>query len=173
VPLVRVFAVAGALSAFSTLIPTLLLACGRIDLASQLDIRFALLRVSAVVSSALIFQSLMAVALALLVVFAVSPLLFFHYKQACVPADKAAMLSATWRSGAVAATALLLPLAVTIAQGVTRTTPLNFWLFFLIATSVVPMWLLALKLWAHPLAEEPLLVRAFAALAKPLRRFRV
>ena len=173
VPLVRVFAVAGALSAFSTLIPTLLLACGRIDLASQVDIRFALLRVAAVVSSALIFQSLMAVALALLVVFALSPLLFFHYKQACVPADKASMLSATWRSGAVAAMALLLPLAITIAQGVTRTTPLNFWLFFLIAASVVPMWLLALKLWAHPLAEEPLLVRAFAALSKPLRRFRV
>ena len=172
VPLVRVFAAAGALSAFSTLIPTLLLACGRIDLASQLDIRFALLRMSAAVASALIFESLMAIALALLAVFAVSPLMFFHYKKACVPADKAAMLSASWRSGAVAVTALLLPLALSVAQGVGRTTPLDFWMFFLVAASVPPIWLLALKWWAHPLAQEPILVRAYEAPAKLLRRFR-
>ncbi len=172
VPLVRVFAVAGALSSFSTLIPTLLLACGRIDLASRVDIRFALFRMTAVVASALIFRSLMAVALALLLVFALSPLPFFHYKQACVPADKAAMLSATWRSVAVAATSLLLPFTVTVAHGLARATPLSLWLFLLLAGSVVPIWLLALKWWAHPLAQEPLLAGAWSALAKPWRRFR-
>lgn len=168
VPLVRVFAVAGALLSFSTLIPTLLLACGRIDLASQLDIRFALLRMFAVVGSALVFKSLMAVALALAVVFAISPVLFLHYKRACVPADRAAMLSATWRSAVVAVLAMLLPLAVTLAHGMGRNEPLDFWRFALVALSVPPVWLAGLRWCRHPLAQEPVLVRMYSALLRAL-----
>jgi O-antigen/teichoic acid export membrane protein len=168
VPLVRVFAVAGALLSFSTLVPTLLLACGRVDLASQLDIRFALLRMFAMVTSALVFKSLMAVALALALVFAISPVLFLHYKRACVPADRAAMLSATWRSTVVTALAMMLPLAVTLAHGMGRTEPVDFWRFFLVALSVPPVWLAALRWCGHPLAQEPLLVRMYSALLRPL-----
>lgn len=171
-PMVGIFALSGALLSVSTLIPTLLLAIGRVDLSARADIVYALLRVLAVVSTAMLSRDMMWVSLAFLVAFTASPLIFLFYKQRCVPNDIRGLRDATLRSLAVTITCLMPALLITTSWGWPRQTPMPTALFLATALSVLPLWLLALRWWNHPLATDPVYTRAATAFQSFFQRLR-
>jgi O-antigen/teichoic acid export membrane protein len=171
-PMVGVFAVAGAFLSVNTLIPTLLIAAGRVELAAAADIIYAGMRVLVVVATALLSRDLMYVSIAFLAAYAVSPLVFLYYKHRCVPIDLRGMREVTLRTLAVTATCLVPALAVSLAWGWGRQQPMPLALFLGTAAAVPPLWLLALRWWGHPVASDPVYLRAVAALRTLLRRVR-
>lgn len=169
-PMVPAFACAGVFLSISTLIPTLMLAVGRVDVAARADIVYAVLRVLIVVCVAVLSRDMMYVALAFMVAFAASPFIFLAYKHRCVPNDLAGLIRATLLSIAVTLTALA-PAAVTsFALGLGRQTPMPTLQFLGVAASVLLLWIVALKWWRHPLASDPAYERALSKVASIFRR---
>jgi len=169
-PMVTVFAAAGAMLSISTLIPTLTVAIGRVDLAAGADVIYAALRVVVVVATALLSRDLMVVSLAFLVAYTTSPFIFLYFKQRCVPNDLRGLYDATLRSLAATATSLVPALLVSLTWGLDRRQPMPVALFLATALSVPPLWLLALRWWRHPLASDPVYLRAMAAVQRLVPR---
>lgn len=159
VPLVLVFAVAGACVSISTLVPTLILAVGRVDLASRADIFVSILRVVCVLGAALIYRDLMAVALGFLLALALSPGLFFFFKHQCVPVDWRSLGQHASRSLAVSAVTLLVPAIASFTAGWSRTEPMPMAWFAAVCLATVFIWLLALRWCRHSLASDPTYTR--------------
>lgn len=155
-PLVLVFAAAGALICTATLTQTLVLAVGRVDLASRADIIVAVLRVAAVACAALVFRSLMAVALAFLASFALAVPIFFAFKHRCLPNDWSMLVQRASRSLMVTIASLLLPGLVSLHLGLGRSTPLSTGSFLLVCLLAFVGWVLALRWCGHPVASDPI-----------------
>ena len=159
VPLVMVFAAAGALIAPASLTQTLVLAVGRVDLASRADIVLSLFRLASAVVAVLVFKSLMAVALAFLVSFAVAAVIFFVFKEKCLPTDWSKLIRVTARSLAVTVATLILPAVLSFYAGIDRTEPLALWQFFLVCIFVIVGWVLAVRFLSHPISHDPFFQR--------------
>jgi O-antigen/teichoic acid export membrane protein len=159
VPLVLAFAAAGACISICTLAPTLILAVGRVDLISRADIAVSCLRVTFVLGSALLFKSLLAVALAYLLGFAIAPFIFFFFKQKCVPTDWPALRTMAGRSLLVSSVTLSIPAIASLSAGWGRTQPMNTLLFTAVGLATLTTWLMALRWCHHPLADDPLYKR--------------
>lgn len=171
-PMVSVFALAGAFLAVNTLIPTLLIATGRVELAATADILYAASRVLVVVAAAMLSRDLMIVSLAFLAAYAVSPLIFLHFKHRCVPIDWSGMTDVTVRSLAVTVLCLLPAIAMSLAWGWGRQQPMPMGLFLGTAAVVPPLWLLALRWLRHPVSRDPVYLRAVGAVTGLLKRGR-
>lgn len=162
VPLVLAFAAAGACISICTLVPTLILAVGRVDLNSQADIAVSCLRVTFVLGSVLLFKSLLAVALAYLIGFAIAPFIFFFFKQKCVPTDWPALRTMAGRSLLVSGVTLSIPAIASLSAGWGRTQPMNTLLFAAVGLATLTTWLMALRWCNHPLADDPIYKRITA-----------
>ena len=156
VPLVLVFAAAGALIAPVSLAQTLVLAVGRVDLASRADLMLSLFRLVSAAVAVLVFKSLMSVALAFLISFAVAALIFLFFKEKCLPTDWSSLIRVSVRSLAVTVAALFLPTILSLNAGIERVEPFGPWAFFLICALVVVSWVLAVRCLNHPISQDPL-----------------
>jgi O-antigen/teichoic acid export membrane protein len=163
-PLVKMFAAAGMLSSTFILVPTLILAVGRVDLASRADVVVHLIRMALIVCAALVFKSLVAVALAFLLSFAIATPLFFAYKGRCVPNDLRALVRQLRPSLWVSLAALALPGLYSVGCGLDRTVPVPMPGYALACLATMAAWVVAVRVCAHPLAQEALFKRLTARL---------
>jgi O-antigen/teichoic acid export membrane protein len=158
-PLVPVFCLAGALGATSSLALNALMAIGRIDLVTKTELVFQPLRAGIAVAAAVIFQSVMACALAYLLVFVLHPLASYAVKQGALPTDFRRLWRGLARSAAVTVLCLL-PAAAWRLWGPPSGVGLSTLLEVAGAATVTGVgWLAALLLLRHPIAEDPVFRR--------------
>jgi O-antigen/teichoic acid export membrane protein len=156
VPYVLIFALAGAVVTTATLTQTLVLAVGRVDIASRADIVVSVLRLSTAVFAAVVFRDLLAVALAVLISYSLAAPIFFAFKQSCLPNDWQGLWQQSRRSLAVAGVSLVLPALVSLNAGMDRTRPLPMFVFLLMGLLTCVAWVIALRVCGHPMASDPL-----------------
>jgi O-antigen/teichoic acid export membrane protein len=159
VPYVLIFALAGAVVTTATLTQTLVLAVGRVDIASRADIVVSLLRLGTAVFAAVVFRDLLAVALAVLFSYSLAAPIFFAFKQSCLPNDWHGLWRQSQRSLAVAGVSLALPALLSLAAGLDRTLPLPLFVFLLAGLLTCVGWVIALRVCSHPIASDPIYQR--------------
>lgn len=158
-PLVPIFACAGALSAIFTLIPGLMIAVGRIDLATKADLVLQPIRIVAIVFAAVMFESILACAIAFCLAFALGLPIFLAFKQRCVPNDYKAISGGLLKSLQVSAATLAIGAMVSYTNGIDRAEPIGAIQFALICLATAASWVGAAVLFKHPIALEPMFKR--------------
>jgi O-antigen/teichoic acid export membrane protein len=167
VPFVAVFAAAGAVIAMATLTQTLVMAVGRVDLASKADLIVALIRMALAVLAAVVLRDLMAVAVALLLAYVVAVPVFYAYKQRCLPSDWAGLALQSAKSLAVSVLCLAVPAAVSFYLGWHRSEPMPLIQFLGICLLTLLAWVVAVRLCRHSIAREPFYEKALARVFRP------
>ncbi len=160
-PLVPWFCLAGALAAAGSLVGNLILAVGRVDLVTRMELLFQPFRAALIVVAALVFRTEMACALALVVALGLQLPLLYAVKAKCLPNDWSALAQALGRSGLVATVALAGPAVVSLAAGWGRSAPMHWGWFLASAGLCMLSWVLALRWLHHPLAKEAAFQRAW------------
>lgn len=169
VRLVPVFCLAGAIAAAALLVPSLMVACGRIDLSVRAEIVFQPLRALIVVASALTWKSLLACAIAFAVgMVAYLPIMYFA-KQRCVPSDWRRLASALGKS--VLVTALALPVPAWLAHRFGGEAGLfhNLVLLAIAGCTLGIGWVVAVVAVNHPLAADAVFARVLGPFARCIR----
>jgi O-antigen/teichoic acid export membrane protein len=165
-PLVPLFCLAGALAAAGSLIGNLMVAMGRMDLLTRMEVVFQPARAAVIVAAAAYWREPWACAAALALAMGLQLPLVYVVKGRFLPNDWRALRAHLARSLAVALIALALPVLLLWLQprapGQTMPWP---WFALAIASCIVS-WLLALRWCRHPLAADP----AFARLTRFGRR---
>ena len=158
-PLVPVFCLAGALAATSNLIATLVLAVGRVDLVTRVELMFQPFRAILIVVAALLFESTMACAVALVLALLVQVPLLYRVKQLCMPNDYRALFVRLCRSASVALISLVFPAAIAFHAGFGREQTVGPLIFVAATLSCAVSWLFALVVLRHPLTQDPVFIR--------------
>ena len=157
--LVPVFCLAGAVAATINLIPNLVLAVGRVDLITKVELFFQPLRAAFIVAAAVLFQSMMACAVALVVAFLLHVPLMYFVKGCCLANDHQELRRNLGLSLAVSVAALMLPVVLAVVGAIAGPGPR--WLAFGLAVPLcAASWLLALAWFKHPLSRDPAFQRA-------------
>lgn len=166
-PLVPVFCLAGALAATSSLIASIILAVGRVDLVTWVELVFQPFRAALIVIAALVFKSMMACAIALVLAFLIHLPLLYVVKGKCLPNDYRSLFRRLAASIAVALVALIIPATIAIDAGLQRSQAVAPVVFLLAALSCAFSWALALILLRHPLAMDPAFLRLTKRWGRP------
>lgn len=165
-PLVPLFCLAGALAAVGSLIGNLIVAMGRMDLLTRMEVVFQPARAALIVAAAAYWREPWACAVALVVAMGLQLPLVYAVKGRFLPTDWHALHRHLARSLAVTLVALAVPaLLWWFAPRVPGQTLPWPWFVLAIASCIVS-WLLALSWLRHPLAADP----AFARLTRFMRR---
>jgi len=169
VTLVPVFCLAGAIAAVALLIPSFLVACGRMDISVRAEIVFQPLRAALVVASALTWKSLWACAIAFAVAMFVYVPLMYLAKERCAKTDWRALVLVLAKSALV--TALALPVPAWLVHRFGGETGLwhNIVLTGVGGCALGIAWLVSLKLVKHPLAVDSAFTRAVDSVAQCFR----
>jgi len=154
-PLVPLFCLAGAVAAIANLAGSLIMAAGRIDLVTKVELIFQPLRALLIVVVAVLLKSLAACAVALVVALILQVPLLYRVKGQCLPNDYRALFANLLSSAKVALLALALPAAVALYAGLGRQQALPLPVLLLAALACIVSWLLALVWLRHPLAQDP------------------
>lgn len=169
VALVPVFAVAGAVAALTNLISSAILAVGRIDLITRIELVFQPLRALVIVVTALVFKSLLACAIAYLVLLVLVTPFWYAVKQVCIRNDWAALARELTRSLSVTLATLALPAVLALRAGLARSEPMAIAWFVLAIVAAAAAWLVSMFMLRHPLARDPLVLKLLhrVALLRP------
>jgi len=165
-PLVPVFCLAGALAATFSLIGNLMMAMGRMDLLTRMEVVFQPVRAGLIVAAAAYWREPMACAVALVVAMLLQLPLVYVVKGRFLPNDWQALTRQLTRSGVVTLLALALPALLMWLHPREPGQPLPAAWFALAILGCCVSWLLALSWCRHPLAADP----AFARLTRFGRR---
>jgi lipopolysaccharide exporter len=157
--LVPLFCLAGASLSTSSLITGAMMAVGRIDLVTKLELLFQPLRAVLIIAIAMIFQSLFACAMAFLIAFMLYTPFAYMFKARCIPNDYQSLLSNLWLSAKVTLASLALPAGLAIHVGLDRSAPANLSVLISAAILCGVSWLVALVIFKHPVTDDPLFVR--------------
>ena len=153
--LVPVFCLAGAVAAVSGLAMSALMAVGRVDLVTKTELIFQPLRVAIAVGAVMIFESVLACALAYLAAFVLYPLFAYSMKQRALPTAFMPFFRGLAHSAAVTALALL-PAVVWQLLRPLGDTERGFGVELAgLALVTALAWVLALRMLHHPLAMDP------------------
>ncbi len=165
-PLVPIFCLAGALAAAISLIGNLMVAMGRMDLLTRMEVVFQPGRAVLIVAAAAYWREPWACAAGLVVANLLQLPLVYAVKGKFLPNDWRVLRGQLSRSGAVALLSLALPalLLWLHPREPGQTLPIPW--FVLAILSCCVSWLLALAWCRHPLAADP----AFARLTRFWRR---
>lgn len=153
--LVPIFCLSGALGAFNSLVPTWLVAVGRIDLLTRIELAIQPLRLMLVVLAAVWWESMEAVAIAFLLSSVVAAPAFLWIANRATPGIFAGLLRTVLPSLVVTAATIMPGLVCALWFGLDREAPLPFvWMVSGVAVGMVLG--LVVAEWAkHPLAAEP------------------
>ncbi|MFY7913422.1 MAG: lipopolysaccharide biosynthesis protein, partial [Rubrivivax sp.] len=158
--LVPVFCFAGALAATTNLITSVLMAVGRIDLVTRTELVFQPMRAGVIVVVAVVFESLMACALAYLLSFALYVPFIYHYKAQAVRNDWQELLKQLRLSLMVSLGTLAVPAVLSAWAYLRQPDYVGHPLLLLAAAGVaLPSWLLSMHLFKHPVTQDPLYLR--------------
>jgi len=167
-PLVKIFCLAGAISATSSLILSAVLSIGRIDLVTKAELIFQPVRAALIVAAALIFESLLACAIAYLIAFVIHTPFMYFVKGRCLPNDFDALLPKLWLSFKVTVVTLLAPMLFSVQAGLGRQEPTSYWTLMLAVLVAGASWLAALIILKHPVTSDPLFIRLAKKLQLPV-----
>jgi lipopolysaccharide exporter len=171
VPLVPVFCLAGAIAAVSNLASSLILAAGRIDLVTKVELLFQPFRAALIVAAAWWLKSTMACAIALVIALAVQLPMVYNAKARCVPNDYRSLFKGLWQSGKVTVVCLAVPAMLAALLGMSpRLTSHEMLVFVAAATSCAVCWMIAAIRLHHPIADDPAFKRLTEAGMARLRR---
>jgi O-antigen/teichoic acid export membrane protein len=165
-PLVPWFCLAGALAAGGSLVGNLMVAMGRMDLLTRMEVVFQPARAAFIVAAAAYWREPMACGVALAVAMALQLPLIYLVKGRFLPNDWQALRRQLSRSLVVALLALALPALLLWLHPREAGQPMPIPWFVLAILSCCLSWLLALAWCRHPLATDP----AFARLTRFWRR---
>lgn len=165
-PLVPLFCLAGALAAGSSLIGNLMVAMGRMDLLTRMEIVFQPARAALVVAAAVYWREPWACAAAAALAMLLQLPLVYWVKAKFLPNDWHTLRRQLVRSMAVAVLALTLPALILWLHPREAGQPMPIPWFTLAIACCCVSWLLALSWCRHPLAADP----AFATLTRFWRR---
>lgn len=154
-PLVPVFCLAGAIAAVSNLAASVILAAGRVDLVTKVELLFQPFRAALIVLAALIFRSTMACALALVLALLVQLPMVYNAKGRCIANDYAALLKGLGQSAKVTLACLVLPAGLAVYAAHSRGTPQAMLAFGAAATVCAISWVVAAIKLRHPLTDDP------------------
>lgn len=154
-PLVPVFCLAGAIAAASSLAASLILATGRIDLVTKVELAFQPLRAAMIVIAALVFRSTMACAVALVLALLIQLPMVYYAKGRCVPNDYRSLCKGLGLSAKVTLACLALPALLAFVAAATRGTATGMLAFGAAAVLCTVGWVVALMGLRHPLAADP------------------
>jgi len=166
--LVPLFCLAGAIAAVNALTPNLLIAVGRIDLVTRVELLMQPLRVALIVAAVLVFRSVEACALAFLTSAAISLPVFWWFKNRALN-DHGAVIMGYLAKSAVVTAAVAVPAISHVAFfGFERDMPIALWqcVGTLIAGVFLGVWTLAIV--RHPLTDEALFQRFLGPLVRRL-----
>lgn len=158
-PLVPIFALAGACSATFSLIPSVIMAVGRIELVTRAELIFQPIRIFMIVGAVLIFRSLEACALAFCLSFAIGVPLFYSVKELGLKNNIPELMSGLRKSALVTLVSLSVAIVCSIAIGLNREVPLGFVQFALICAISLIFWVAGIILLKHPVSIDPLFRR--------------
>jgi O-antigen/teichoic acid export membrane protein len=153
-PLVPVFCLAGAIAGLTSLAAPLILAHGRVDLVTKLELLFQPLRAGMIVLAALLFKSTLACAWALALALLVQLPMVYYAKARCIPNDYGLLLRGLWQSARVTLACLALPAVLALPAAQARGTPQALLLFVAAAAMCALGWLAALVWLRHPMAQD-------------------
>lgn len=164
-PLVPIFCLAGALAAAISLIGNLMVAMGRMDLLTRMEVVFQPARAALIVAAAAYWREPWACAAALVLAMLLQLPLVYVVKARFLPNDWQSLSRQLSRSAAVALLALVLPALLLWLHPREAGQPLPIPWFVLAILSCCVSWLLGLSWFRHPLAADP----AFAKLTRVMR----
>lgn len=162
--LVPIFCLAGAFSATCNLLLTAVMAVGRVDLVTRTELIVQPIRAAIIVATALVFESLLACALAFLCVFVLITPYLYRVKDRCLPTNYEELRRGLLASAKLAALSLLVPLMVKIIAPTELAVVEIGLLLSLTAAVAVISWLAALFICDHPLKSDPLVQSALVRL---------
>ena len=167
-PLVPVFCLAGAIAAASSLAASVMLAAGRVDLVTKVELLFQPFRAVLIVVAALVFKTTMACAVALVLALLVQLPMVYAFKQRCVPNHYASLLHGFKRSACVTAACLAGPavMALFASQGGV------VGVMWCLSAGVLCVlgWFAAAIYFRHPLADDPLFLKLVGRLGALFKR---
>ncbi len=170
--LVPWYCLCGAVAATANLINPLMLAAGRIDLLTKVELLWQPLRAAMIIVAALWFRSMLACAVALLVALLLQVPLLYAAKARFMRNDWRAWTRNLARSAAAAVFSLLAPAAIACYYGFDRATPMPAAAFAAAILLCMLSWIPGLLLARHPLTLDPVFLkfRAKLGLALPAQR---
>jgi hypothetical protein len=154
-----VFCLAGAIAAASSLAASLILATGRIDLVTKVELTFQPLRAAMIVLAAVVFKTTMACTLALVLSLLIQLPMVYFTKGFCVPNDYRRLAKGLGKSAKVTLACLALPAALALLTPVARGTATGMLAFAAAALMCVICWVIAVMRFRHPLAADPAFLR--------------
>lgn len=173
-PLVPIFCAAGAFAAVNALTPNLLVAVGRMDLATRADLFMQPLRVLLILIAATLFRTVQACAVAFMLSALLSLPVFWWFKNQVLPDDRPKLVELLWLNALITVATLLPALIQCTWAGLRRSQPLALYAWLPVAVlGVVMGGLMALYL-RHPFAQEPLVQRSIGPWLRriPVARWR-
>ncbi|MFO1412792.1 MAG: lipopolysaccharide biosynthesis protein [Burkholderiales bacterium] len=170
VPLVSWFCAAGAVAATTNLITTLMLAIGKIGLVTRTELLLQPFRAGVIILAAVLFESLIACAVAYLIATVASVPVLYWFKQKCIATNIVSLRHGLSKSLQVTCATLAVPFAVVVHAGVTRAEPIALPLFVGVAIWTAVAWLIALSALKHPLAANEHFQRIEARVLRVLGR---
>ncbi len=154
-PLVPIFCLAGAVSSMASLIPILLVAVGRNNLATGADILLQPMRFGLIAIAAIVFRTTEACAFAFLASAIIAMPIFYKIKNKALVNDTKELVKNLASSALVTIMTLILPLLHVAYTGVSRKEPIPLSELAIIVPITVLAWILSVRISRHPLAEEP------------------
>lgn len=163
--LVPWFCLAGAFAATSNLLLNAVMAVGRIDLVTRAELTIQPIRALVLVCTAIIFESLLACAIAFLLIFAAFTPFLYKIKDKCMPTDYGELSAGLLASGKLAAVTLAVP-AILVLQSPTQGDLGERYLMLASAAALSGVsWLLGICFLNHPLKAEPIIQRVLRFLS--------
>ncbi|MBY0366777.1 MAG: lipopolysaccharide biosynthesis protein [Roseateles sp.] len=159
-PLVPIFCAAGAFAAVNALTPNLLVAVGRIDLATRADLLMQPLRVLMILIAAIWFRTVQACAVAFMLSALVSLPVFWWFKNQVLEDDRPKLLEMLLLNILITAATLLPALVQCLWAGFDRSQPLALYAWLPTAALGVAAGVLTAWYLRHPLAQEALVQRS-------------
>lgn len=170
--LVPIFCFAGAVASLNALIPTLLVATGRIDLLTRTELVVQPLRLLLIIAAAAVVGTTQACAIAYAIASVCAAPVFYGVKSRAVSNDTLAWY-AQMKSSALVAAATLSPAIVHNAVvGFARDTPLPVWQAGLVVLVSALIWLGAVRRFHHPVATEAWFIKLLASATAAGKRLR-
>jgi O-antigen/teichoic acid export membrane protein len=162
--LLPILALGGAVYCGASFIVSALMAVGRIDLVTRLELIFQPIRAVAIVMAAWITQSLSGAAWAYSLAMVLQVLLALHYKQRAIPTDWAGMRRGIARSALVSLPTLTPALVLSNHYGLQRSDSVPPSIFIAAIVATILTWLVAVRLFRHALVRESLFERTIGRL---------
>jgi O-antigen/teichoic acid export membrane protein len=157
--LVPLFALSGAIAALSCVVLNAILATGRVDLVMTIEIVLEPARAMLIIVALLVFGSLTACAIAHVVFWSIYVPVAFVVKGRCIPNDLRNLAANLLRSLKVAVASLLLPACISLLASPSDQTARSLGLLIAAAVVTAIGWVMAIRLFRHPIAEIAMLRR--------------